>query len=105
MVARSCEFESHPAHTCIMEKNRKRFFSFLCVFLHLPAEITGQLKPRVEIEACPPPIFADIFACRGEVMSTREATPLLFLSEKFAYIKYFLYLCNVKQVKIARNGK
>ena len=41
------------------------FSPFLCVFLHLPAEITGQLKPRVEIGACPPPIFADIFACRG----------------------------------------
>ena len=31
MVARSCEFESHPAHTCFTEKNRKRFFSFFCV--------------------------------------------------------------------------
>ena len=33
--------------------------------IRLYAEITGQLKPRVEIEACPPPIIADIFACRG----------------------------------------
>ena len=31
VVARSCEFESHPAHTCFTEKNRKRFFSFFCV--------------------------------------------------------------------------
>ena len=44
VVARSCEFESHPAHTCFTEKNRKRFFSFFCVDFYESGSICLQSR-------------------------------------------------------------